>query len=112
MRILYPIVLGIVLFALMPVSLSVPITQEKNPTAIGSTFIRGFIFHLRSVDLGHSLQFRCLYVHYRTHWMTTYSSGVLHGFQQVTIRNDYLGLVRNHYLFAKFDGKLDITTID
>ena len=108
MRVVYPIALGIVLFALMPVSLSVPVTPEKSPTAIGSTVVRGIILHLRSVDMGHNLQFRAVYVHYRTHWMTTYSSGVLRGFQLVTMRNDYYGLVRNHYLFARFDGTLSI----
>lgn len=107
MRGLYPLALAVAVFALMPVCLSVPL-QEKQTTSLGSTMIRGVILHLRSINMGHELQFRALFVHYRTHYMGQESDGVLHGLQRITMKNDYYGLVRNHYIFAHFDGTIVI----
>jgi hypothetical protein len=108
MKILYPIALGIALFALIPLTVAIPVPPEKETTSLGSTMVRGIILHLRSVNMGHDLTFRAVWVHYRTHYFSQQSDGVLHGFQLVTMKNDYYGLVRNHFIWARFDGTINI----
>jgi len=108
MRIALIAAFGIAIFAIMPLSMSIPVTPQKEPNAIGATYIIGVFLHLRNTDWGKKITFRAIWVHYRTHWMTTWSRGVLHGLQLVTLDRKFLGVLRNHFVCAKFDGPIQI----
>jgi hypothetical protein len=92
----------------IPVTVAMRIDLEPEPKTgdVGWTFLRGIITKPQLKNGGNDVTFRALFVHYRTHWMGTTQWGVLHGFQKITLPNDYLGVMRNHYVFAKFDGRL------
>ncbi len=82
--------------------------SEGEPTAIGSTFIRGFITRPRLVNGGKDIQFRAIYVHYRTRSIGEIQTGTLKLLQKLVLENDFIGFVGKHYVFAIFDGSLDI----
>ena len=106
MRVSLIIALGIACFAIMPLSMTIPVTPTKESSALGATFVVGFFLHLRHVDLGKKIQFRAVWVRYHSHWLGTWSRGVLHGLQQVTLDNHYFGLLKSHFAIAKFDGPI------
>ncbi|MEM0467191.1 MAG: hypothetical protein QXL17_04765 [Candidatus Thermoplasmatota archaeon] len=81
---------------------------EEGTTDIGSTFIRGIITRPRLVNGGHHIQFRAIYVHYRTRSIGETQYGTLRLFQKLVLNNDFIGFVGKHYVFARFDGKLDV----
>jgi hypothetical protein len=108
MRVLLLAAIGITFFALMPLTISIPIAPDNSPTAIGSTVVVGIFLHLRNANWGKQVQFRAIWIHYRTHWMTTWSMGVLHGLQLVTLNRNFFGILRNHLVWAKFDGQINI----
>ncbi len=108
MRVSLIAAIGIAFFALMPLTISVPVTPDKNPTAIGSTVVQGIFLHLRNTNWGKQITFRAVWVHYRTHWLGTWSKGVLHGLQLVTLDRKFVGVLRNHIVWARFDGPMTI----
>ena len=84
------------------------IPPEEGKTDLGATFIRGFITKPKLVNGGHYIEFRAIFVHYKTHSIGESQSGTLKLLQKLTLDNDFTGFVGKHYIFAKFDGKLDI----
>lgn len=81
---------------------------EEETTDIGATFIRGLITRPRLVNGGRHIEFRAIYVHYRTRSIGESQTGTLKLLQKLTLNNDFTGFVGNHYIFARFDGKLDV----
>jgi hypothetical protein len=108
MRISLIAAIGITVFAIMPLSMSIPVTPSKESSAIGATFVVGIFLHLRNTDWGKKITFRAVWVHYRSHWMTSWTRGVLHGLQLVTLERHFFGVLRNHVCIAKFDGPIEI----
>jgi hypothetical protein len=100
------IIVGMLLLITLPVTIGTRIEPEPNTGDVGWTFLRGIITKPQLKNGGNDVTFRAICVHYRTHWMGTTQWGVLHGFQKITLPNEYLGVMRNHYVFAKFDGRL------
>jgi hypothetical protein len=100
----------------MLVLVTIPITtamkidqkQDTKTTAIGWTFIRGIITKPQLINLGNDVTFRAIYVHYRTHGIGIDQHGVYRGLQSITLKNDYIGMMRNHYVFARFAGTMEI----
>jgi hypothetical protein len=84
------------------------IPPGEGTTDMGSTFIRGFITKPKLINGGHYISFRAIFVHYNTHSIGETQSGTLKMLQKLTLDNDFTGFVGSHYIFAKFDGKLDI----
>ena len=82
--------------------------EDPEPTAIGRTFIRGIITKPSLTNGGSDITFRCMYVHYRTRGIGESQTGVLRLFQKITLENDFIGHVGNHWVFAIFDGQLDV----
>ncbi|MBN1280535.1 MAG: hypothetical protein JXA00_02690 [Candidatus Thermoplasmatota archaeon] len=101
-------IIGILALLLIPTSLAValPQEQEEQPTDLGWTFLRGFITKPSLTNAGQDVQFRAILVHYRTHIFGVSQRGVLRGFQKIVLPNDYTGILGNHYVFARFDGRM------
>lgn len=82
-------------------------TNDPQTTDIGYTFVRGFITKPQLADGGHSISFRCIYVHYMYRGFGEKQFGILHMFQKIVVDNQFAGYIGNHYIFARFDGQLD-----
>jgi len=85
-------------------------TDEPNGI-IGKTFMRGIITKPRLVNGGSHVTFRAIYVHYVTWDLRETQRGVLRGFQKITLKNNFIGHCGDplgHWVFALFDGSLDI----
>jgi hypothetical protein len=101
-------VVSVLLILLPSMSIGVNIQQkpEGKPTAIGWTFIRGIITRPSLVNGGNNVVFHAIFVHYKTHGIGVTQSGFLHLFQTIKLPCDFIGILRNHYVLARFDGKL------
>jgi len=80
----------------------------SNSEDIGSTFLRGFITKPRIINGGRDITFRAIRLHYNSLCLTERNTGVFPVFEKVVLPNDYNGFIGNHYVFVRFDGKLDI----
>ena len=98
------------LMTLIPVAAGAIDNQTNDPQTsdMGFTFIRGIITKPKLVDGGHSIEFRCIWVHYTTHGVGERQTGTLHMLQKLTLDNKFTGLIRSHMIFARFNGELDI----
>jgi hypothetical protein len=90
----------------MTAGMTVPKKSETKPVDLGWTFIRGIITRPKLINGGNDVVFHAIFVHYKTHWVGVTRRGFLHNFQSISLPNDYLGIMRNHYVFAKFYGKM------
>ena len=95
--------------ALIPVAAGAPTKQTKDPQTsdIGVTYLRGIITKPDLTNGGKYITFRCIWVHYSTRGIGEQQSGFLHMFQKLTVKTDFMGMVGNHYVLARFQGKLD-----
>lgn len=98
------------MLTLIPVAAGATTEPTKDPqtTDLGYTFIRGIITKPQLTNGGHYISFRCIYVHYMTKGIGSKESGVLHMFQKITIDNNFAGYIGDHFIFARFNGKLDM----
>jgi hypothetical protein len=97
------------LIALIPVAAGTnDQTKPKDPQAadIGYTHIMGLITKPKLVNNGHSLEFRCIWVHYMTHGIGEKMTGNLHMMQKLILPNDFTGYIRSHMIMARFSGEL------
>jgi len=96
----------IVLLPALSAGINVSQKSEGKPSDIGWTWIRGIITRPSLVNAGNYVEFHAIFVHYKTHWVGVTQSGFLHLLQSIKLPNDFVGIMTNHYVFAKFDGRL------
>lgn len=84
--------------------------EVKMPVMVdlGSTFLRGVITKPRMIHGGHDITFRAIRLHYNSNSFTEHKIGVCPFFTKIVLPNDFKGVLRNHYVLASFNGKLDI----
>jgi hypothetical protein len=103
----------LVIFMLILVTIPSTIALETNKKTdtntanIGWTFLRGIITKPRFINGGNDVTFFAIYVHYRTHGIGINERGVYRGLQSITLSNDFIGMLKHHYVFAKFDGTME-----
>jgi hypothetical protein len=99
---------GMFLLLLIPMTVGMNTYQkpETKPIDLGWTFLRGIITKPNLFHGGNDVSFRAIYVHYKTHGFGVSQKGVLRGLQLITLPNDYIGIMNNHYVFAKFNGRM------
>ena len=87
-------------------------TSQTQSAAIGGTTIFGIVTRPKLIHSGHDVEFRAIFVHYRTHNIGQEKDGNLHLLQKIILPNDYYGIVGggllHHMIFAHFDGYLDV----
>jgi hypothetical protein len=98
------------LVLLIPITTGMSTNQkpETKPVDLGWTFVRGIITKPSLFNGGNDVSFRAIYVHYKTHAFGVTQKGVMHAFQLIILPNEYLGIMNNHYVFAKFNGRMQI----
>lgn len=86
--------------------------SETQSTDIGGTTMFGIVTRPKLIHSGHDVEFRAIFVHYRTHNIGQERDGNLHLMQKIILPNDYYGIVGggplHHLIFAHFDGYLDV----
>lgn len=82
-------------------------TNDPQTTDFGYTIIWGFITKPQLTNRGHSITFRCIYIHYISKGFGKKESGLLHMFQKIVVDNQFAGYIGNNYILARFDGQLD-----
>lgn len=105
------IIVVMLFFSALPLTIGTEVKSEQkedSTTDIGWTFLRGIITKPRLTNLGNEITFRAIRIHYRTRGIGGDAQGVLRGLQKITLPNDFNGILNNHYVFAKFDGRLEI----
>jgi hypothetical protein len=102
------ITISMLLLLLVPITTGMSSNQkpETKPIDLGWTFVRGIITKPNLFNGGNDVSFRAIYVHYKTHGFGINQKGMLRGFQQITLPNDYIGIMNNHFVFAKFNGRM------
>lgn len=83
-------------------------TNDPRTTDTGFTIIRGFITKPQLTSGGHSITFRCIYIHYMSKGIGYKEIGTLHMFQKLTVENNFDGYIGNHFIMARISGDLDI----
>jgi len=91
---------------MIPITTGLKAEQETKPADLGWTFVRGVITKPVLTNGGNDVTFRAIFVHYHTYIFGLPQKGVLRGFQKITLPNDYIGILNNHYVFARFDGRM------
>lgn len=94
----------------IPLAAGIEITPEpeEEPVQLGSTVLRGIITKPRLTVGGHYITFRALRLHYRVRSLGETKSGLLRGFQKITVSTDFMGFLGNHYVLARFSEAADI----
>ena len=99
------ILMCMLMIGLIPVAAGAT-NHTPTSTAIGGTTLVGFVVMKRDIMGSKYFTFRCIWVHYISHDLAQRKIGVLHGFQKIELRNDYVGWVGNFFVFAHFDDYL------
>jgi len=102
------VAVSMLLLLLVPITVGMNTSQQpdKKPMDLGWTFLKGIITRPNLIHGGNDVTFRAIYVHYKTHGFGVTQKGVLRGLQLITLPNDYLGMMNNHMVFAKFNGRM------
>ena len=91
---------------LIPAAAGATTEQSKDPSKIGTTFIRGIITRPKLENGGHYVSFHAIWVHYNTWGIGEHQSGFLHLFQRIVLKNNFQGYVGDHIIMAHFPGEL------
>jgi len=102
--------LCMLMLAMIPLAAGIDIAPdaEEETLQLGSTFMFGIITKPSLRNGGHSIVFRAVWLKYRTRGIGEIQSGTLRLFQKLTLPNDFMGFVGNHFVMARFSGALDV----